>query len=507
MSVPYSNRTANFIIPAMSLEGKPKLSRNCSELIDEVREQVPKWRDVFQAFVWLSNVKVRVTFTSASKMEDCMNLGLTFRRFPLLITPVSTQKWVTILRLAYGIPDDEVRYALSQYGVVSRCKTETHMGMNVGVRSVLMQVITPIPSQLKIRGHSCLVFYKGQRRTCFKCGNSGHQKSECPVGTQMPDGARNRNTGSTDPPPPGPAKEPNEDMDNSNKSSQEQQADSSQMDTVDNSTDPSNGEKGRSFSSQAAPTHVDKVSTDGSLDQSNLSNEANASQQSKTQSPKSKKNSLARAARNLITGIRKRKATPDPTPDHVEEEVPSKRVEVSEEAESANVQVEQDSNVQKDLIPQPSDQSVSQTDQQSVLQTEPSMEEPSSDVQATESNVNPAAQKSISTPSSSMPPPLNIRRSASADRIRKIPSSPSYAAVVRKSTSPSPIPSGRRKDKSRASRERQERTPSAESNRFSLLRDEVTVDDPDFSDDSLRYEVDLLFTDENDDSQSEANFA
>ena len=180
MSIPYSNRTAVLTIPQAAPEGHPRLSNKCTEIIDALREQISLWRSVFEAFVWLSNSTIRVTFTTPAHMEDIMHQGLTFRQYPLEFAPASNKKWVTVMRLAYGIPDADVQHALSVYGNVSRVKSETHMGVNVGIRSVLMEILQPIPSQLRIRGHLCLIFYRGQARTCFKCGRSGHQKSECP---------------------------------------------------------------------------------------------------------------------------------------------------------------------------------------------------------------------------------------------------------------------------------------------------------------------------------------
>ena len=43
-----------------------------------------------------------------------------------------------------------------------------------------MQLNRPIPSKITVASRTCFVFYRGQPRTCFKCGESGHQKNNYP---------------------------------------------------------------------------------------------------------------------------------------------------------------------------------------------------------------------------------------------------------------------------------------------------------------------------------------
>ena len=43
-----------------------------------------------------------------------------------------------------------------------------------------MQVNSSILSKLTIAGRICFIYYHGQPRTCFSCGESGHQKRDCP---------------------------------------------------------------------------------------------------------------------------------------------------------------------------------------------------------------------------------------------------------------------------------------------------------------------------------------
>ena len=136
MAIPFSNRPAEITLPESALLGKPRLSRNCSEFIEDVREQVEHWRCHFEAFVWLANNKIRITFISAAHLEDWIHRGITFRGYPVVIKPISTKKWVKVHRLAYGIPDDDVIWALNRYGDIKKLEKETHLAVNVGIRNV-----------------------------------------------------------------------------------------------------------------------------------------------------------------------------------------------------------------------------------------------------------------------------------------------------------------------------------------------------------------------------------
>ena len=181
MAIPFSNRSAEIKFSESALVGRPRLSRNCSEFIDDLKNQEEYWHCHCEAFVWLANNKIRVTFISSQHLEDYIHKGITFRGFPVEIKPISTKKWVRVHRLAYGIPNDAVIWALGSYGEITKIQNEDYRGANVGIRNVLMEITSPIPSQLRIRGHLCLISYRGQRRTCFRCGEPGHQKPDCPL--------------------------------------------------------------------------------------------------------------------------------------------------------------------------------------------------------------------------------------------------------------------------------------------------------------------------------------
>ena len=51
-----------------------------------------------------------------------------------------------------------------------------------------MDVKTAIPSRVTVAGHLCTVFYRGQVRSCFKCGLAGHEAKGCPRRQTAPPG-------------------------------------------------------------------------------------------------------------------------------------------------------------------------------------------------------------------------------------------------------------------------------------------------------------------------------
>ena len=70
--------------------------------------------------------------------------------------------------------------ALGPYGNIRLVKSEIYCNIYTGVRQVLMEVRKDIPTRIHIVGHWCFVHYRGQKRTCFQCGEEGHQKDKCP---------------------------------------------------------------------------------------------------------------------------------------------------------------------------------------------------------------------------------------------------------------------------------------------------------------------------------------
>ena len=116
-------------------------------------------------------------------MEDILHSGLTFRGHPLAFKDPSQCRLVTLLDLPYGIPPASISSSLIKYGKIKEIKSETHLGVYTGVRLLLMEVTVAIPSRVRIAGHECTIFYRGQVRTCFKCKAIGHEAKKCPRST------------------------------------------------------------------------------------------------------------------------------------------------------------------------------------------------------------------------------------------------------------------------------------------------------------------------------------
>ena len=150
MRIPFTNRTADVDLPAAP--GQPKVTVRA--IIDSFREQLPSnFSDLFEAFVLLSPRKVRVTCRTPHNVEEVQNLGLALRSARVTFHPCRTARWVNVTCLSYGVPNEALQTALSSFGKILNVKMASYQGVYVGVRNVLIEISTPIPSSLKITEH------------------------------------------------------------------------------------------------------------------------------------------------------------------------------------------------------------------------------------------------------------------------------------------------------------------------------------------------------------------
>ena len=103
----------------------------------------------------------------------------------LTVTPYDRSVVVTVLYLNFEVEQGLVARVLGQYGAVSDGRWCTYgegemQGILNGKRQFRMVLKKDIPSFLFIGGSKAHIRYLGQPRTCFKCGEEGHEAKSCP---------------------------------------------------------------------------------------------------------------------------------------------------------------------------------------------------------------------------------------------------------------------------------------------------------------------------------------
>ncbi|PIK58299.1 putative zinc finger CCHC domain-containing protein 3-like [Apostichopus japonicus] len=101
----------------------------------------------------------------------------------LTVTPYERSVWVTVIHVGLEVRQELVATVLGRFGAVKAIKMCSYAqapGVFNGHRQVRIDLKQDIPSFLFIAGHKAHVRYPGQPRTCFRCGETGHEAKGCP---------------------------------------------------------------------------------------------------------------------------------------------------------------------------------------------------------------------------------------------------------------------------------------------------------------------------------------
>ncbi|PIK35894.1 putative zinc finger CCHC domain-containing protein 3-like [Apostichopus japonicus] len=101
----------------------------------------------------------------------------------MTVTPYERSVWVTIIHVGLEVRQELVVTVLGRFGAVKAAKMCSYAqapGVLNGHRQVRIDLKQDIPSFLFIAGHKAHVRYPGQPRTCFRCGETGHEAKGCP---------------------------------------------------------------------------------------------------------------------------------------------------------------------------------------------------------------------------------------------------------------------------------------------------------------------------------------
>ncbi|KAJ8017393.1 Zinc finger CCHC domain-containing protein 3 [Holothuria leucospilota] len=122
-----------------------------------------------------------VTFKSVDLLREFVS-PLSCER-GLTVSPyTSSAILVTVLHVPHELNDNAVRYVLGKYGRVVSGRFLTfaeYPEVFNGIRQYKIVLKENIPSSVNFGGRPCWVRYRGQPRTCLKCGDKGHEAKDC----------------------------------------------------------------------------------------------------------------------------------------------------------------------------------------------------------------------------------------------------------------------------------------------------------------------------------------
>ena len=125
---------------------------------------------------------VRVTFKTFEARQAVLRSGIAIESSFLTVfeaDPVNIE--VSVEHLPFEVPDDDLRTALSPFGVIHNVRLQTYVNSDIftGSRILTMSLACDIPVNLRVLRYPCRILYRGQPRPCPICRSDGHRASAC----------------------------------------------------------------------------------------------------------------------------------------------------------------------------------------------------------------------------------------------------------------------------------------------------------------------------------------
>ncbi|XP_049300624.1 uncharacterized protein LOC125774493 [Anopheles funestus] len=178
-----------FRIVYSNIPVKPSQNETIDFMVDTLKIAVEK-----VSLVQLNGVK-GIVYVTMQTLEEAQALvsehaGKHFlthdgKKFPVTITMEDNTTIVKLRDLPPGIPDSDVKAALSVYGEVITITREVwapstrFAGVASGIRNVRMKITNPIKSFITLGDEVTSVSYPGQRQTCRSCQEPVHHGLNC----------------------------------------------------------------------------------------------------------------------------------------------------------------------------------------------------------------------------------------------------------------------------------------------------------------------------------------
>ena len=164
--------------PDLALKPKPSLT----EIIDDFEKQLggDRLKALMCNIMQHSANSFIVHLVKAEQVPEFVAEGITFRGHPVKLAAAKATTTVILEKVPYGLNAQVLAAELRPYGVVKGSKTTKYKGLGLSKIIVEMEIKTNIPSRMFIQGNPINVFYRNQPRSCFACGQSGHEAKSCP---------------------------------------------------------------------------------------------------------------------------------------------------------------------------------------------------------------------------------------------------------------------------------------------------------------------------------------